>query len=324
MKIKEEEKINEKNMSMLDKLVELGNNIKSLDQKMFIKFKERKIVESELFAQVQDNRDLLDYCRGESQITIIQPKYNLQNCKSTKDESKSSCAIFRSKNIVYLTIVFEGKIEEKNDVGRAEITLEMPIWKILSGTFKVESIQHCLSKENSINKLSVKLNQKGNKMILCLNKSEFNIQTYWEKDDKAKFTIRGNFLIDPTPVRATGNFFVYNIATNKVIGINNNELILANDWEKGSLFEIYKENTEMKIKANNKYLNINGGKVKLERNKNAEIEVSYMPGFTDIIYIILYQDKRELYLSSEENGNNLILENEPTTKCQFLIIPEIN
>ena len=110
MEIKEKENINEKNKNKLDKLVELGNNIKLLEHKMFIKFKERKIVESELFAQVQDNRDLLNYCRGESQITIIQPKYNLKNCTSIKDESKSSCAIFRSKNIAYLTIVFEGKI----------------------------------------------------------------------------------------------------------------------------------------------------------------------------------------------------------------------
>lgn len=308
----------------LTKLVEATFKLNLLELKFKTKFNEKYAVESEIYHQIHDNRNFLNSIRGESEITIIQPEYNLLNCICNKNDKVSSCAIFRSNNIVYLTIVFEGNIEIKEgETRKAEVTLEMPMWKILAGTFKIESLSFCLAKESSLNKLCLKLNQKGNEVRLCINQNELDIQTYWDKSDKAKFTIRANFFIEPTKVRAAGMFYIYNIAFSKAIGNNNNELVLVNDWKKGNLFEIYNEKSEMKIKAKNKYLNNNNGCIKLENNKNTETEIVYMPGFSDIVYIVLYQNDRPTYLSVDESGKKLTLENEPNTKSQFLIIPEL-
>lgn len=327
-----------KNNSIFDKLVEVTNYLKKIERDMIINIREQNIAFSELFAQVQDNKDLLNYCRSESQITIIQPRYTLLNCLTTKDYSASSCAMFRSNNIVYLTIVFKGTIEAISP-RIAEISLDMPMWKIHSGTFKMESLTNCLSIEKEkkekieerSNRLCMKLKQNGNKVILKINKNETNIQTYWDKSNIAQFTLKGNFFIEPTPVRATGIFYLFNISSTKVVAINNSrnsELELTNDWETGCLFEIYKENSDMKIRANNLYLNNDNGCIKLQKNKKIETEINYMPGFSDIVYVVLYQDKKPIYLSSDlssnEAENKLILEQEPTTKCQFLIIPKLN
>ena len=78
-----------KNNSIFDKLIELKNQIDKIEHELAINIGEQKIAFSELFAQVQDNKDLLNYCRSESQITIIQPRYTLLNCLSTKDYSNS-------------------------------------------------------------------------------------------------------------------------------------------------------------------------------------------------------------------------------------------
>ena len=135
-----------KNNNIFDKLIELKNQIDKIEHEFIINRREQKIAFSELFAQVQDNKDLLNYCRSESQITIIQPRYTLLNCKSKKDYEESSCALFRSNNIVYLTIIFKGTIEAL-PTPTAEIALDMPMWKIHSGIFKMESLEHCLSIE---------------------------------------------------------------------------------------------------------------------------------------------------------------------------------
>ena len=331
------------NNSIFDKLVEVTNHLKKIERDMIINIGEQKIVFSELFAQVQDNADLLSFCRSESQITIVQPRYTLLNCISTKDYSKSTCAMFRSNNIVYFTIIFKGIIEGALPPRIAEIAIDMPMWKICSGTFKIESLEHCLSIEKEkkdkkgdnerTNRLCAKLKQEGNKIILKINKNESNIQTYWDQSNQAQFTIKGSFFIEPTPVRATGIFYLFNISsTNVVCAINkdnsDSELELTNDWEAGCLFEIYKENSEMKIRANNLYLNNANGCIKLEKNKKNETDINYMPGFSDIVYVVLYQDKRPAYLSWQENENNdekkLILEEEPTTRSQFMIIPKLN
>ena len=304
----------------LDKFVVLANGINLLEQKMDIILKEKYAVESELYEQILDNRNLLNAYKGESEITIVQPEFTLLNCKSTQNKKISCCAMFRSKNIVYLTLIFEGKIEEKQ--GKAGITFEMPMWKINAGTFKIESLSKCLSREENINKLCIKLKQTGNEVNLSIQKNEFDVQTYWDNSDNAKFTIRGNFFIEPIPIRSTGKFYIYNIASSKVISVNKGELVLSNNWKAGYLFEIYKEKGEMRIKANNKYLNNDNGSIKLV-SKTIENEIVYMPGFSDIIYILLNINNINTYISSEDEGNKLILENEPNTKCQFMIIPEL-
>ena len=48
---------------------------------MNIAFKEKYAVESELYEQIQDNKELLNAYGGESEITIIQPEFSLLNCK---------------------------------------------------------------------------------------------------------------------------------------------------------------------------------------------------------------------------------------------------
>ena len=133
--------------------------------------------------------------------------------------------MFRSKNIVYLTLIFEGIIEEKQ--GKAEIALEMPMWKINAGTFKIESLSKCLSREENINILCVKLKQTDNEVILCIKKNVFDVQIDCDKSNKAKFTIRGNFFIELIPIRATGKFYIYNIASTKVISVDKSELVLT-------------------------------------------------------------------------------------------------
>ena len=99
---------------------------------------------------------------------------------------------------------------------------------------------------------------------------------------------------------------------------------MTNNWKEGNLIEIYEENNKEKIRINNKYLNDNNGLIKLESNKNKEneIEIRYIPGYSDIIQIILLnKQKKQMFL--EEKEENIILVEEPTAKSQFLIIPEL-
>ena len=81
------------------------------------------------------------------------------------------------------------------------------------------------------------------------------------------------------------------------------------------------------IKSNkitqSKERSIMNGAIKLETNKNkeSEVEIRYIPGYGDIIQIILYdKDKKQMFLDESENSINLV--EYPTDRSQFLIIPE--
>ena len=50
-----------KSNSIFDKLIELKNQIDKLEREMILNIREQKISFSELFEQVQDNKDLLKY-----------------------------------------------------------------------------------------------------------------------------------------------------------------------------------------------------------------------------------------------------------------------
>ena len=65
------------------------------------------------------------------------------------------------------------------------------------------------------------------------------------------------------------------------------------------------------------------GLIKLESNKNkeSEIEIRYIPGYSDIIQIILYNNKKSMFL--EEKDEKIILTENSTDKSQFIIIPEL-
>ena len=309
-----------------DAIVHLNNKLKNLEKK----FEENYKVESELLYMIQENRLLINLFRGESQISIIHPEYELLNCISTRDNEKSSCLMFRSKNIVYLTLVFNGKIDDVKGTNEAKLVLNMPMWLIYSGSFVVESLYNCLSQSEKMVRLCAKYEQEGNEVIININQSDLDIQTYWKKSQKySNFTIKGNFMIQPPSRRRLGKFYLYSLSSNKVLLEKNEGLFLTKNWKEGNLIEIYQEdskNTDEKIKFNNKYLCYNNGLLKLEKGKNkeSEIELRYVPGYSDIIQIIFIIGKKIMYL--EEKGENIILvENEKVSeKSQFLMVPQLN
>ena len=297
----------------------LCNYIKTLEKKI----EKNMEVEDELLYMIQENRILINLFRSESQISLVHPEYELLNCKSIQDKEKSSCVMFRSKNIVYITIVFNGKIQEAE--GEAQIVLKMPMWLIYSGSFIVESLYNCLSDEKKMNRLCVKYEQKDNEIILNINQSDLDIQTYWKKSiQNSSFTIKGNFMIQPPSRRRLGKYYLYCVSTNRIVYEKNGGLFLSKNWKEGNFLEIYQENSKEKIKMNDKYLSIMNGAFKLETNKNkeSEVEIRYIPGYGDIIQIILYdKDKKQMFLDESENSINLV--EYPTDRSQFLIIPEL-
>jgi hypothetical protein len=201
----------------------------------------------------------------------------------------------------------------------------MPMWLIYSGSFIVESLYNCLSDEKKMNRLCVKYEQKDNEIILNINQSDLDIQTYWKKSiQNSSFTIKGNFMIQPPSRRRLGKYYLYCVSTNRIVYEKNGGLFLSKNWKEGNFLEIYQENSKEKIKMNDKYLSIMNGAIKLETNKNkeSEVEIRYIPGYGDIIQIILYdKDKKQIFLDESENSINLV--EHPTDRSQFLIIPEL-
>lgn len=306
-----------KESNNLEIMTHLCEKIKHLETKIEENYK----VESELLYMIQENRTLLNLFRADSQISIVHPEFELLNCKSIQDKEKCACVMFRLKNIVYMTINFEGKIKETKDTGVAQIIIKMPMWLIYSGSFIVESLYNCLCDEKKIVRLTAKYEQMGNELIININQSDLDIQTYWMKSNKScNFTIKGNFMIQPPSRRRLGKFYIYNIATNKVVIENNGSLSLVDDWKLGCLLEVYAENSQEKIKINNKFININNDAIKLESNEKNGNEIRYIPGYSDIIQIILFKDNKPMFI--EVNGDNIILTENPSDKSQFLIIPE--
>ena len=302
-------------------VMELNNKMNSLDEIMRQKFIELSKVKTELLYQTEENKLLIDLYHRESEISIMKPKFTLLNCKYNIDTKKSACVLFRVKNIVYMTLVFKGDILEKTkELGKASIAIEMPMWNIYSGMFNVETLNNCLNNEDKLKHLCAKYGQNGNKIIIYINQNKFDEQTYWKVNKNSEFTIKANFFIEPPLRRRLGKFYIYNVLSNQVIRENNNELILDDDWTKGSLLEIYEDKKEMKIRFNNKYINsANNNNVFLDKNKKLDNDIDFVPGFADIIQIILYIDKASFYLTIEEN--KLVLNNDSSGNNQFLIIP---
>ena len=312
----------ENELDFLGKVMELNNKMNSLDGIMRQKFIELSKVKTELLYQTEENKLLIDLYHRESEISIMKPKFTLLNCKYNIDTKKSACVLFRVKNIVYMTLVFNGDILEKTkELGKASIAIEMPMWKIYSGMFNVETLNNCLNNEDKLKHLCAKYEQNGNKIIIYINQNKFDEQTYWKVNKNSEFTIKANFFIEPPLRRRLGKFYIYNVLSNQVIRENNNELILDDDWTKGSLLEIYEDKKEMKIRFNNKYINSANynNNVFLDKNKKLDNDIDFVPGFADIIQIILYIDKAPFYLTIEEN--KLVLNNDSSGNNQFLIIP---
>ena len=298
----------------------LSKKIKNLEEELSKKFEESQKVEESLAFMIQENRTGIHMFRSENKVMKLKPKFELLNCKYSM-ENNSKCEIFRTKNIVYMKIEFNGKIEEKIGSGRAEINIKMPMWLIYSGSFYIETLSNCLSRENKIESLCARYEQVGNYLKIYINKDEFDTQTYWNKNDNSKFTINGNFLIEPPSILKLRKYYLYNLSQHKILCENNNSLSITDKWETGCLLEICNENQKSVIKINGKYLNINNGFIKLEQNKKTSVGLNYVPGFADMAIIILSDNKNTSFLEVIED--KVVIGKEINEKCQFILIPEL-
>ena len=183
-------------LDFLGRVMELNNKMNSLDEIMRQKFIELSKVKTELLYQTEENKLLIDLYHRESEISIMKPKFTLLNCKYNIETKRSACVLFRVKNIVYMTLVFKGDILEKTkELGKASIAIEMPMWKIYSGMFNVETLNNWLNNEDKLKHLCAKYEQNGNKIIIYINQNKFDEQTYWKVNKNSEFTIKANFFI---------------------------------------------------------------------------------------------------------------------------------
>jgi hypothetical protein len=308
--------IQEKNS--LEVMPHLFSRIKNLEKKIEESYK----AESELLYMIEENSLFINLLRSESQISIIYPEFELLNCKYTQVDKKSECIMFRMKNIIYMTIVFEGTIKETYNPSTAQICIKMPMWPIYSGSFTIESLYNCLSQESKIMGLCAKYEQRGNEFIINISQKNLDIQTYWTDDKKyCNFTIKGNFMTQPPTRRLLGKFYIYHVASKQVLYEKNGYFSLIKDWKSGAILEIGEENKKETFKINDKYPNIVGGSVVLEKQKKNVNEIIYIPGYSDIIEFVLYQDKKPMILEVKEG--NISLAEYPSEKSQFLIIPQL-
>ena len=56
-------------------------------------------------------------------------------------------------------------------------------------------------------------------------------------------------------------------------------------------------------------------------NQKNENEIRYIPGYSDIIQIVLFKDKKPMFI--EADGDNITLADNSSEKSQFMIIPEL-
>lgn len=298
----------------------LSKKIKSLEEQLSKKFDESLKVEESLGYMIQENRTGIHMFRSENKTLKLKPKFELLNCKYSMGND-SKCEIFRTKNIIYMKIEFNGKIEEKEGSGRAVIGIKMPMWLIYSGSFNIETLSNCLSRENKIESLCTRYEQSGNHLKIYINKDEFDTQTYWNQNNNSKFIINGNFLIEPPSIIKLRKYYLYNLSQHKILCVKNNSLSKTDKWEEGCLLEICDDNQKSVIKVNGKYLNLNNGFIKLENNNKTSVGLKYIPGFADMAIISLSDGKNISFLELVQD--KVVTGKEINEKCQFILIPEL-
>lgn len=316
--LKDHNKILEKNS--MEAVEFLSQKLSLLEERFKKSIEESYKAEYVLLSKIQENRLLLNMFRSENPISLLKPDFELLNCIYTMDKSKSFCNLYRTKNIIYFRLEFNGKIEGKSGKGKAAIAIKMPMWLIYTGFFSFEKLENCLSKESKMESLVAKYEQNANKLIIYINQNEFEEQTYWEKNNNSNFIINGNFFVEPPSRKRLGKFYMFNPILNKVIYEHNNSLSLTDNWEEGCLFEVYEENKIEKRKINDKFLNISNGDLKLDKNENNDIKYIYIPGYADIILIQVMDNKMQKFV--EGKNNELILGKEPVENSQFVLIPK--
>lgn len=321
----------------------LSQKVRILEGMLNKQYEEGAKAEEVLVSKIQENRIAMNMFRSENKISRIKTKFELLNCKYSINND-SSCEMFRIKNIVYMKIEFHGKIEEVS--GKAQIEIKMPMWIIYSGSFNVEVLNNCLkneegaeskfsktsNKDRTLKHLCAKYQQVGNKIIIHINQSELDVQTYWAQNNKSKesiFIINGNFLIEPPSLLRLRKYYIYSPLEDKVLCEKNNSLSLTDNWESGCLLELSVENNKEVMKINGKYLNNDKGLLKLEQKDVSGFNVYPIPGYADIILIYLpykvKENNKEVGKTSylEAKGDNIILGNEINDRSQFFLIPEL-
>ena len=316
--LKGHNKISENNS--MEAIDYLSKKLNALEIRFKKSIEESYTAEYVLLSKIQENRLLLNMYRSENPVSLLKPDFELLNCDYTMDKANSFCYLYRTKNIVYFRMEFNGKIEGKTGKRKAIIAIKMPMWLIYTGFFSFEKLGNCLSKEIEIHNLVAEYVQKGNRLEIYINQGESEASTYWGNSNKAYFAINGNFFIEPPSRKKLGKFYMFNPVLNKVLYENNNSLLLTDKWEEGCLLEIYEENKIEKRKINNKFINIGNGSIKLGDKEQTDIKFIYIPGFADIILIQVMDNKTQKFV--EGIDNKLILSKEPVERSQFVLIPK--
>ena len=308
----------------------LAKRVKKLEELLQKQKEENEKVEEVLVQKIQENRTAMIMFRSENKITTLKPNFELLNCKKVEysiNNKTSYCEIHRVKNIVYMKLEFNGKIEANVMNGLAEIKIDMPMWIIYSGSFNIESLNNCINGGNEIKNLYANYKQEGNKVTICIRKDGLNnVQTYWNKSksisSSASFVINGNFLIEPPSFIRERKYYLYNFTEGKVICEKDNKLYLTDNWESGALIEQCIENGKAILKINGKYLNENNGFLALEQKGKSLFDLNIFPGYADVAFFYFFENNKLKYFL-EGNKEGVVLRKDFNDNCLFVLIPQL-
>lgn len=308
----------------------LTKKVKELDKTLQKQKEENEKVEEVLVQKIQENRTAMIMFRSENKISALKPNFELPNCKKVEysiNNKSSYCEIYRIKNIVYMKIEFNGKIEASPLNGMAEIKIKMPMWVIYSGSFNIETLNNCINGGNEIKNLYANYKQEGNKVSISIRKDGLNnVQTYWLKSksnsSSSSFVINGNFLIEPPSFIRFRKYYLYNLTEGKVICEKDNKLFLTDNWETGALIEEIVENKKATLKINGKYLNENNGFMALEQKGKSLFDLNILPGYADVAFFYFFENNKVKYFL-EGNKEGLVLRKDFNDNCLFVLIPQL-
>ena len=317
-----------KENNVMEALDLFSKRVQKLDELLQKQKEENEKVEEVLVQKIQENRTAMIMFRSENKLTTLKPNFELLNCKKVEysiNNKSSYCEIYRIKNIVYMKLEFNGKIEGGAMNGVAEIKIDMPMWVIYSGSFNIESLNNCINGGKEIKNLYANYKQEGNKLYICIRKDGLNnVQTYWIKEknnsSSSSFVINGNFLIEPPSFIRERKYYLYNFSEGKVICEKDNKLYLTDNWESGALIEECVENDKKAIlKINGKYLNENNGFMTLGQKGGSLFDINIFPGYSDIGFFYFFENNQLKYFL-EGNKEGVGLRKDFNDNCLFVLI----
>ena len=309
----------------------LCKRINQLDEALKKQKEENEKVEDVLVHKIQENRTAMLMFRSENKFSKIKTSFELLNCKKCEysaNNKTSFCEMYRVKNIVYMKLEFNGRIEPNSLNGIAEISIKMPMWVIYSGSFNIESLNNCIHGGNEIKNLYANYKQEGNKLSIYIRKDGLNnVQTYWIKSKNSStsshsFVINGNFLIEPPSFLRFRKYYLYSLSEDKVVCEKDNKLSLTDDWSSGALIEKCVEKEKEYLKINGKFLNEANGFMSLEQTEKSLLDINLLPGYADIAFLYFIENNKAKYLLEAKNGE-VSLRNDFIEKCMFVLIPKL-